>query len=241
MCVARNLFGDIVKPSIAVGSRRPYTLPLSILAHAVIVAAAIIVPLGAGGALPAVTPLVVEFVRAAAPAVLPPPSAARSAPRASAPAPSVETNAAPIEAPPSIGAGRIGEPRLENVGLVEGSSVGIPGGETFITESVPVDRPVAPPSAPVPVGGRIERPKIQRQVAPEYPIVARSARKEGIVIIEATIGVTGKVENAKVLRSIPLLDEAALDAVRQWEFTPTMLNGRAIAVVMTVTVDFKLQ
>ena len=47
--------------------------------------------------------------------------------------------------------------------------------------------------------------------------------------------------DAKVLRSIPLLDTAALDAVRKWRFTPTLLNGKAVAVVMTVTVDFKLQ
>jgi protein TonB len=63
----------------------------------------------------------------------------------------------------------------------------------------------------------------------------------GIVIIEATIGPTGDVLDAKVLRSIPLLDAAALDAVRRWRFTPTLLNDKPVAVVMTVTVEFKLQ
>jgi protein TonB len=64
---------------------------------------------------------------------------------------------------------------------------------------------------------------------------------QGIVIIEATIGPHGKVQEAKVLRSIPLLDQAALDAVKQWEFTPTLLNGVPVPVIMTVTVQFTLQ
>jgi protein TonB len=64
---------------------------------------------------------------------------------------------------------------------------------------------------------------------------------QGIVIIEATIGPDGKVQDARVLRSIPLLDAAALDAVRGWEFTPTLLNNQPVPVVMTVTVQFSLQ
>ena len=60
----------------------------------------------------------------------------------------------------------------------------------------------------------------------------------GAVIIEATIGPDGKVIDAKVLRSIPLLDQAALDAVRQWEYTPTLLNGVPVPVVVTVTINF---
>jgi len=58
-----------------------------------------------------------------------------------------------------------------------------------------------------------------------YPSIAQSARVQGVVIVEATIGPDGKVSDARVLRSIPLLDQAALDAVRQWVFTPTLLNG----------------
>ena len=63
---------------------------------------------------------------------------------------------------------------------------------------------------------------------------------EGVVILEAAIGANGKVQEARVLRSIPLLDQAAIDAVRQWEFTPTLLNGVAVPVVMTVSVGFTL-
>ena len=80
-----------------------------------------------------------------------------------------------------------------------------------------------------------------RNAAPVYPQIAQSARVQGVVIIEATISPTGKVTDARVLRSIPLLDQAALDAVRQWEYTPTTLNGVPVPVIMTVTVNFTLQ
>ena len=66
-----------------------------------------------------------------------------------------------------------------------------------------------------------------KHVPPVYPAVAQAARVEGTVIIQATISPAGKVADALVLRSDPLLDAAALDAVRQWEYTPTLLNGSA--------------
>jgi protein TonB len=62
-----------------------------------------------------------------------------------------------------------------------------------------------------------------------------------VVIVEATVDAQGRVRNAKVLRSIPMLDQAALDAVSQWEFEPTLLNGVPVPVMMTVTVNFTLQ
>jgi protein TonB len=62
----------------------------------------------------------------------------------------------------------------------------------------------------------------------------------GVVILEARIEPDGRVLNARVLRSIPLLDEAALEAVRQWEFTPTLLNGSPVPVLMTLTIQFSL-
>ena len=97
------------------------------------------------------------------------------------------------------------------------------------------------PSAPVRVGGNIKTPTKTRDVKPVYPPIAQSARVQGVVIIEATIGPDGRVKDAKVLRSIPLLDQAALDAVKQWQFTPTLLNGVPVPVIMTVTVNFTLQ
>jgi protein TonB len=91
---------------------------------------------------------------------------------------------------------------------------------------------------PLRVGGRIPPPRKIKDVRPLYPPIAASARVSGIVIVEATIGADGRVTDARVIRSIPLLDQAAVDAVRQWEFTPTLLNGAPTPIVMSVTVNF---
>jgi protein TonB len=64
---------------------------------------------------------------------------------------------------------------------------------------------------------------------------------QGVVILEAVIGEDGTVQNVRVLRSKPLLDDAAVEAVRQWRFTPTLLNGQPVPIVMTVTVRFDLR
>jgi TonB family protein len=92
--------------------------------------------------------------------------------------------------------------------------------------------------APVRIGGQIKAPIKIKDVQPVYPAMAQSARVAGAVTIEATIGPDGKVIDAKVVRSIPMLDQAALDAVRQWEYTPTLLNGVPVPVLVTVTVNF---
>ena len=103
--------------------------------------------------------------------------------------------------------------------------------------------PEAPPPSPgaVRVGGNIRPPTRIKNVTPQYPPIAQSARVQGVVIIEATIGANGDVTNARVLRSIPLLDAAALDAVRQWQYQPTLLNGAPVPIIMTVTVQFTLR
>jgi TonB family protein len=94
---------------------------------------------------------------------------------------------------------------------------------------------------PVRIGGNIPPPTKTKDVRPVYPPLAQQARVSGVVILEATIGEDGKVRDVVVKRSIPLLDEAALDAVRQWEYAPTLVNGAAAPVIMTVTVNFALQ
>ena len=95
--------------------------------------------------------------------------------------------------------------------------------------------------APVRVGGDIKEPRKIRDARPVYPQEAMDAKVQGIVILETVIGLDGVVERARVLRSVPLLDQAALDAVLQWQFTPTLLNGAPVPVIMTVTVNFTLQ
>jgi len=96
------------------------------------------------------------------------------------------------------------------------------------------------PANAVRVGGSIAPPMKLKDVKPVYPAAAQSERVQGVVIVEAVIGPDGKVQAARVLRSIALLDQAALDAVNQWEFRPTLLNGAPIPVIMTVTVNFRL-
>jgi TonB family protein len=97
------------------------------------------------------------------------------------------------------------------------------------------------PPAAVRVGGEIRPPNKTVDVRAVYPDVAQKARVQGVVICDVLIGPDGKVADARIRRSIPLLDQAAIDAVRQWEFTPTRLNGNPVPIIMTVTVNFTLQ
>ena len=128
-----------------------------------------------------------------------------------------------------------------------------PGAEATATQSTTVTPPIVTAAAaaaaassavaagqPVRVGGAIKAPVQINKVQPVYPAEALAAKVQGIVILEAIIGVDGGVTDTKVLRSVPLLDEAAMNAVRQWRYTPTLLNGAPVAVIMTVTVTFNL-
>ena len=93
---------------------------------------------------------------------------------------------------------------------------------------------------PIRVGGEIKEPRKVRDVRPVYPQGAMADKVQGLVIIEALIGIDGSVEQLRVLRSVPALDHAAAQAVSQWQFTPTLLNGMPVPVIMTVTVNFTL-
>ncbi len=127
-------------------------------------------------------------------------------------------------------------------GVPGGVEGGVPGG---VVGGVVADLPeAAAPAAPVKavrVGGDIREPRKVVDVPPVYPEMALKARVEGIVIIEATIDERGRVREAKVLRGVPVLDEAALEAVRQWVYTPTLLDGVPRPVIMTITVRFQIK
>ena len=88
------------------------------------------------------------------------------------------------------------------------------------------------------VGGAVRLPRKIKDVKPEMPPAAIEARVQGVVIMEIVIDESGAVADAKILRSIPLLDAAALEAVKQWQFEPTELEGRRVPVIVTVTVQF---
>ncbi len=226
--MARELFGDVINPAIRVGTKKWYTVPLSVATHVIVLGALVVIPLLATDMLP--TPQsVMAFV------AMPPPPPPPAAPTPPVPVQQVNPNAAPVEAPKEIRA----EPPPQNysVGVVGGVAGGIPGGVMgSVVQGIPAPPP--PPQAPVRVGGDIKEPKKIVDAKPVYPEIAQRAKISGIVIIEATIGRDGSVRDAKVLRSQPFLDQAALDAVRKWRFTPTLLNGVPVEVIMTVTVNF---
>jgi TonB family protein len=101
--------------------------------------------------------------------------------------------------------------------------------------------PTTPASQPIRVGGAVLEPKKLRDVRPAYPDEARAANVTGIVIMEAVIDENGVPGGIRVLRGHPMLDQAAIDAVQQWRYTPTLLNGAPVPVIMTVTINFSLQ
>ena len=105
------------------------------------------------------------------------------------------------------------------------------------------DAPPAPPDeGPIRVGGQIKEPRKTKEIKPIYPEIARKARIEGVVILEITVSKQGTVKDVKVLRGLPMgLTEAAVEAVKQWEYEPSTLNGRPVEVLVTVTARFNLQ
>jgi TonB family protein len=94
---------------------------------------------------------------------------------------------------------------------------------------------------PIRPGENLPAPRKIVDVEPAYPPIAQSARVQGVVVVDAVIDESGNVSAARVARSIPLLDQAALDAVTQWKFTPTLLNGAPVPVVVTMTINFTLR
>lgn len=234
----REMFADVVSPSVKVGSKTWGTVPFSALVHVLVIGAMVIIPLMANDVLPT-PPQFFSYVTVVPPPPPPPPPPPRIA--ASAQQPAVDnSNVAPTEAPPVIAPESGIEPGFEKATIPGDGGLGtVPGTvELGLPEALP---PTPPPVAPVRVGGNIKPPAKIKDASPQYPAIAQSARVQGIVIIEAVIGADGRVQDARILRSIPLLDDAALDAVRQWEYTPTLLNGLPVPVVMTVTVNFRLQ
>jgi periplasmic protein TonB len=213
---------------------RVYTAVLSIVVHLAAIGAVIVVPLVATDVLPEPR-RAVEFIEIRPIDIVPPPPPVR---RAQPETRQVSPDAAPIEAPIGVEPEPdVATPPLLDPGFPTVEGVPILGDAADATPLLPP--PVKAP--PVRVGGTISRPERVHYVAPEYPALARAARREGTVILEAVLDIDGSVREARVLRSIPLLDAAALEAVQQWTFTPTLLNGEPVPVVLTVTVVFSLR
>ena len=231
-------------------TRSATPLIVSLVGHIVMVGVVIVVPLlYATDSLPQV-PTMMAFV-ASMPATPPPPPppppppAARTeqAPQKTLPA---DAYAAPVQAPSEI----IPEPpdmpvasREAGVegGVVGGVQGGIVGG-LVAAPSPPPPPPSAPaPKEPVRIGGNIQAPTLVRRVEPTYPDITLLAKVTGLVILEASVGADGTVESVRVLRSVKFLDQAAIDAVKQWRYQPLVLNGVATPFVLSVTLNFSVK
>jgi len=238
----RQLFKDLVE-SDTKGHRpkRSLFFSISVALHVIGLLAVVIVPLLQAQELPEPAAAVKAFFvepAAAPPPPPPPPPPAPKVVQQHAPQPVQEQKfVAPVEVPqeikPSAGIDLGGEGAAGGVegGVAGGVAGGIVGG-------LPAEPP--PPVQAVRVGGQIKEPTKTKNVPPVYPDIAKQARVQGIVILECTISPQGKVTDVKVLRGIPLLDQAGIDAVKQWQYTPTLLNGVPVPVIMTVTVNFRL-
>ena len=241
----RRLFEDLVDS----GAKRDktaqsYTLPVSIVIHVIVLIAVVVVPLLSSAELPEPAAAVKAFFvdpQAAPPPPPPPPPPAPKAAQAPRPVQQVEQQpdkfTAPVATPDQV------KPESVDVGIEGGVPGGVEGGVPGgVVGGVVGGLPDAPPPPvqAVRVGGQIKEPKKVHTVNPSYPDIAKQARVQGIVILECTIDAQGRVSDVKILRGIPLLDAAATDAVKEWRYEPTILNGVPVPVIMTVTVNFKL-
>jgi len=237
--MSSDLFRAIVDVRPSTPSSRFSGLPLSLFVHVLVLLALIVIPLLATDVLPLVRGGEMEWALPVVAVPAQPPAAPPASPqRASAPA--VNPDAAPTEAPTGVQPERL-VPTPPSADFVAQRDV-VPGPEFQPGQTVITAEPPPPaPTAPVPAHLLVRAPVKIHDVAPSYPEMARAAHVQGVVIVEAIIGPTGDVVEARTLRSVALLDEAALAAVRQWKYTPTLLRGVPVPVIMTVTVRFTLQ
>jgi protein TonB len=193
-------------------------------------------------------PTMMAFV-AVPPAPPPPPPPAIAKPKEAPPKPAPTPNqpqfVAPIEEPSTIAP--LPDDEGFEGGVPGGVEGGIPGGVVGgvvggLPEAPPPPPPPPAPRTPVRVGGQIRQPQLILRIEPEYPPLAVRAHIQGVVILEATVGEDGDVAEVRVLRSpSPILDRAAEAAVRQWRYSPVVLNGTPVPFVLTVTLSFFLE
>jgi protein TonB len=231
------------KPAPGERSKSALTASLSVAAHVFALGALLVLPLLSDDRLPEqarelraffATPLELQ-----PPPPPPPPAAARMAASVAVPRPVREyAFTVPVEVPEQI----VTEAGID-LGVEGGASGGVEGGVPGgvvggIVGGLPEAPP--PPVQPLRVGDVVKEPRKLKDVQPVYPPLALSSRLEGVVILECVVDTGGRVQEARVLRGVPLLEEAALDAVRQWVYSITLVDGVPVPVVMTVTVSFRL-
>jgi protein TonB len=201
------------------------------------------------------------------PAPLPPPVFVHAAPQPAAAKPRIQQTTSPdalvmpVAIPKDV-ARLVEAPVVPDTGVVGGVPGGVPGGlpggviggilggvlsansNANPLPAVAPPPPPAPPKAvapaePVRVGGVVREPRVTKLVPPIYPRLARQARVVGTVVLEAIVTAEGKVAEIKIVSGHPLLVDAAINCVKQWEYEPTLLNGVATPVILTAKVHFQ--
>jgi protein TonB len=226
---------------------RAAALPVAALAHAVALTLLITLPLLRTGEPPAIDVSNAILVPALPSTPLPPPRARTGNPGARIKARRTAVPAGeawrlvPVEIPQGVveegfgsGGAENGIPGGVDYGTGEGLAANLLGSDLYQLVGKPEEPPVR-------AAGEVRPPRLIRRVEPVYPELARQARQQGTVILEATTDIYGRVIAVRVLRSLPLLDQAAIEAVRQWVYEPLLLNGRPRPVTFTVTVTFVLK
>ncbi len=233
-------------------SRRPWTFSVSLLTQLLVVTLAVLLPLLSEPVLPLVSRAFVLLEPPAPPRGAPPPPKTRVVKEPERfTKEMVQPKTIPDrvelivdETPAEIVAG----PTVIGADPGRGVRGALP--ESFVPEA-PLVRPPAPPppkagpeaapSGPVPVGGKVQDARVIQRVLPVYPPLARQARVSGAVLLKAIIAADGSVEQLTVVSGHPLLIQAAVAAVQQWRYKPTLLNGKAVPVSTQIEVRFALQ
>jgi len=225
------------------------------IAHLVMIAALVLMPLLETQALP--LPPVNMPLRAPKPVILKPITGVFSARPRTDPRPRIDAVefTAPTAIPEKIAV--INEPPVPSLGFLPLAAGGtrnslplglldspaLSGGPATPVLAPPPPVPPRPPSfkaEPIRQGGIVQAANLIHQVTPVYPPIAQRTRIQGVVVMEATVSKDGSVESLRIVSGHPLLSQAALDAVRQWRYRPTMLNGEPVEVITTITVTFYL-
>jgi protein TonB len=233
----------VARFSSASTARGVASILTSIAIHAVALTLVIIPLMYVTDQLPEVPDMMAFIAPALTPMTPPPAPAPRTPSLVAKRVPTSGNFAAPAEAPARIEAEPLSSAMDEGVpGGVEGDALaGVIGGVVGMSEPPP---PPPPPAPHVPVrvgGGQLHVPTLLRRVEPDYPPLASTAHIHGVVMLETIVNETGTVESVTVLRSAhPLLDRAAIDAVKQWQYSPLLLNGAPTPFVLTVVLTFNL-
>jgi len=244
------MFEDLVESSpIRQRTNKPWTIFVSTLLQCLLLGVLILIPLIYTEALPK-TMLTMLLVAPPPPPPPPPPPAATPVKVVKPMARLIQAGKlmAPRAIPKEVAMIKEQEmpPDVGNVGVV-GVPGGVPGGQAGgmlggIIGGLGSNLPPPPKEAPkrIRVGGQVQTAKLINKVQPIYPPLAKQARIQGTVRLQAIIAKDGSIVELQVLSGHPLLVQAALDAVRQWRYHPTLLNGEPVEVVTTIDVVFTL-